>query len=285
MKKILLSLLIVLLILLIAFTFIKGWGFGSVQVLSFADIKSKDEILEREINKAHTLAETDFKKELNDENDNIEKLEDAREQYKQLVGTDENGEINQNSQLERYEMEYLWTQIGNYAKSEGVSLKISVEKSFDAKNQANQTNAATNDDTSSSNSSSSSILSDMQAATVTSTSTGAESTQDALYDLTFEATGLYVSVADFIYDIENDSSLGFKIEDFNMAQHVDASENGFVIGKFTCKNIKIRQVTRTSAEQTQDIRDEATKKADNNTTNTTNSARSTNSTNTAKNNS
>ena len=88
MKKILLSLLIVLLILLIAFTVIQGWNFGSIEVLSFADIKTRNASLEREINKAHSLAESDFKKELQDENVNIDKLEEAREQYKQLVGKD-----------------------------------------------------------------------------------------------------------------------------------------------------------------------------------------------------
>lgn len=54
------------------------------------------------------------------------------------------------------------------------------------------------------------------------------------YDLNFEATGSYVSVTDFIYDIENDSSLGFKIEGFKMAP----GGNG-VKATFICTNIAI----------------------------------------------
>lgn len=41
-----------------------------------------------------------------------------------------------------------------------------------------------------------------------------ESATSGLYDLNFTITGKYADVASFIYDIENDSSLGFKIENF-----------------------------------------------------------------------
>ena len=56
-----------------------------------------------------------------------------------------------------------------------------------------------------------------------------------IYNLTISAIGRYSNVASFIYAIENDSRLGFKIEDFKMVQ----AEDGYVQGTFTCKEIRI----------------------------------------------
>ena len=39
---------------------------------------------------------------------------------------------------------------------------------------------------------------------------------NGLYDLYFTANGTYVGITDFISDIENDSKLGFKIDDFKL---------------------------------------------------------------------
>lgn len=55
------------------------------------------------------------------------------------------------------------------------------------------------------------------------------------FNLNFEVSGLYTDVTQFIYDIENDSKLGFKIDDFKM----QSSDENLVIGKFSCKEIRI----------------------------------------------
>lgn len=64
------------------------------------------------------------------------------------------------------------------------------------------------------------------------------------YNLNFTVSGRYSNVIQFIYDIENDSILGFKIENFNMTgggaadSETDSSEYS-VSGNFICKEIKI----------------------------------------------
>ena len=62
--------------------------------------------------------------------------------------------------------------------------------------------------------------------------TGAEGT----YDLDFSVTGSYICITDFISAIENDSTLGFKIEEFNMRP--SGSE---LQATFTCKDISINK--------------------------------------------
>lgn len=75
---------------------------------------------------------------------------------------------------------------------------------------------------------------------------GATATQGS-YNLQFTATGTYLGITDFIYDIENDSSLGFKIEEFKM---LPENEGGSLKATFTCKDIQIKDITITSSPST-----------------------------------
>ena len=123
-----------------------------------------------------------------------------------------------------------------------------------------------------------------------------ESTTKGLYDLNFTATGKYADVAQFIYDIENDSRLGFKIEDFSMTSASGATDDGKTVynrveGKFTCKEIKIDVK---SIDQSEEKTDNANTTTNSNTEanteantadNTTNTTAETNTTNTTTTNS
>lgn len=115
------------------------------------------------------------------------------------------------------------------------------------------------------------------------------SAQD-IYDLQFTATGSYISITDFISAIENDSSLGFKIEEFKL---VPSSSGSDLQATFVCKDIAIKDVSQSAVTATTDNKlqaDEKTNELNNtnstsNTTNgtannSTNSANTTNSTNT-----
>lgn len=91
------------------------------------------------------------------------------------------------------------------------------------------------------------------------------------YNLMFTVNGSYISITDFISDIENDSTLGFKIEEFKM---VPSSSGKDLQATFVCKDIAIKDVSRTSNPNLGTTKDE------NNTTNSTNSTNTTNTNNT-----
>ena len=116
---------------------------------------------------------------------------------------------------------------------------------------------------------------------VTSGSSGA---QDS-YNLNFTVTGGYVQIEDFISSIENDSTLGFKIEEFKMAPSGNDLQATFV-----CKDIPIKQVSSTTTvtqNTTTDGNNTAnTNTAGNNTTgnNIANAVNNTNTTNNTTNN-
>lgn len=115
------------------------------------------------------------------------------------------------------------------------------------------------------------------------------SAQD-VYDLQFTATGSYISITDFISAIENDSSLGFKIEEFKL---VPSSSGSDLQATFVCKDIAIKDVSQSAVTTTTDNKLQADEKTNglnntngtSNTTNgtannSTNNANTTNSTNT-----
>jgi hypothetical protein len=96
-------------------------------------------------------------------------------------------------------------------------------------------------------------------------------TTENTYNLKFTATGSYISITDFISDIENDSDLGFKIEEFTMLPGTGSD----LQATFVCKGISINDIQATTSTTTTSEDTESTV----NTTNTTNT-NSTNTTNT-----
>ena len=90
----------------------------------------------------------------------------------------------------------------------------------------------------------------------------------------FSVTGSYICITDFISAIENDSTLGFKIEEFNMRP--SGSE---LQATFTCKDISINSINKD--ELNENVVVTTTDNTTNNTNATGNTTNSTNTTNTA----
>ena len=72
---------------------------------------------------------------------------------------------------------------------------------------------------------------------VATSSSGAEN----VYDLRFTARGSYVGISEFITGIEDDSKLGYKIEDFKMSP--SSGDDGGVQATFICRDIKINGIS------------------------------------------
>ena len=104
-------------------------------------------------------------------------------------------------------------------------------------------------------------------------SSGAQGT----YNLRFTATGSYISITDFISAIENDSTLGFKIEEFKMQPSGTDLQATFV-----CKDIAIAEVSATTPTTTIDTTNDANSTNNTNATSTSNTASATNTVNVAQ---
>lgn len=91
---------------------------------------------------------------------------------------------------------------------------------------------------------------------------------ESTYNLNFTVNGSYIGITDFISSIENDSSLGFKIEDFKMIPNTDTSD---LQATFVCKDIYIEDISElTTTQNTQQ-----SNTTDTNVTNTTNTTNTT----------
>ena len=233
MKKILISLLVILLLALNFVAILKGINIFGLDILSIGQIKEANDSLDEKIAQATTLASTDFPKTLSGMETDLKKLEEAKKNYEDMVTISTGDQVQLANQYQKYEVEYLWTTIGNHATKEGVVIKIDIV---------------------------------------------AGSTENN-YTLNFTANGSYVGITEFISDIENDSALGFKIENFSMRP---GSSTQDLQATFTCRDITIKDIVNTPAKTKEDTENKDANTTENNADNTnTNSTNSTgNTTNT-----
>lgn len=227
MKKLLISILIALLLILSIFIAINGLNVGKIEVLGIRGINQKNSELDQKIQQATQLSTIDYQKAVDEVEENSKKLTEEKKNYEDmaLLNTDSEGQAT--AQLQKYEVEALWVKLGNHATSEGATMKMDIVKG--------------------------------------------SSTSENMYDLNFTVNGSYISIIDFISDIENDSTLGFKIENFHMSGSGDSLQATFV-----CKEISIIDVNESQVD-TGTNNNNTTNSTTNNTSNT-NSSNSTNST-------
>lgn len=94
---------------------------------------------------------------------------------------------------------------------------------------------------------------------IVASSTGA----DNVNDIKFTADGSYIAITNFIYALENDTELNFRIENFRLLPH----QGEILQSTFTVKNIAIEGNTSTQSITTNDT-DKKTNTIEENTTST-----------------
>ena len=188
MRKVLISVLVGLMIIGSCFFVVNG--FTRIKVYGAKGIDQKDTIIEEKISELSDIisityvgAESNLKQATN-------KLIDSKTEYENQAALSNSNSSSYASKLEAYDIDYLWTKLGNYAKDENVVIKIEVT---------------------------------------------AGSASSNLYNLNFTVTGTYVGATDFIYDIENDTKLGFKIDNFKMTSGSQVE----VVETFSCLDIPL----------------------------------------------
>ena len=210
-------------------------GAGAIGVKGFLGLKEENETIEKKIETLNKTIKNNYSNALLTLDSSKDTLIDSKTEYENQAELSNLNSGNYTS--EKYDIDYLWTKLGNFAKDENIDIKIDVN------------------------------------------SAGVKD----LYNLTFTATGTYSGITAFIYDIENDSKLGFKIDKFSMSGSTD------VIGAtFNCNEIyidlnKIDKGSNSSGNTTNTTGNTTTSSGSSskNTTSNTNTTNTTNSTNTS----
>ena len=235
MKKLLIIILIALVLTLTIYTVVNGLQIGSFSIWGIKKIQEENAALDETVTEATKLASSTFPGKVSEVNASMEELEEQKTTYEDMVAANSTEDVQTASQLSNYTLDFLWTEIGTHATSEGVSIDISL--------------------------------------------TAGTGGQD-VYDLNFTAVGSYVGISEFIRDIEDDSDLAFKIEQFSMTAGESTSS---LRATFVCKNIPIQGISSLGSSTTASPSANMMNSTNTNTINSTNSTSSTtrnNSTNT-----
>lgn len=139
----------------------------------------------------------------------VKTYKDTKEEYEALAETlNTAGEDLDISLVDTYDVDFLWTSIGNYGTEEGIKLKFNIVKSASA------------------------LL---------------ENPAYTMCDLKFTVSGDYIPITDFIYDLEDDNKLGFEISDFFLAKGGDNLQATFTVKNVPINNKNLTELTTTVA--------------------------------------
>lgn len=126
MRKILISILLVLLIVLAYFTIFQGISIGTFQILSAAGIVGLNDDLNAKINDANVRIKQDLQNKKTELSDNVQLLLQSKEDYYDLANVSTESEINEAQTEEVYTTEYLWLRVGRHARNEGVNIRMDI---------------------------------------------------------------------------------------------------------------------------------------------------------------
>lgn len=116
MKKILISVLVLLLLILTYIVFAKGINAGFININSIKNIKNANAQLETDLNTANQLANVTYLNEVENLENAITKLKSAKKDYESKNLQNIDNEILETVQVKTYTIHYLWTVLGNYKK-------------------------------------------------------------------------------------------------------------------------------------------------------------------------
>ena len=240
-RKILMSVLTILLAVLTYFTISNGVSIGSFKTLGLKGLKEQDSQIQSKVETASSLTSSEYPSKLSELNQNAKNLLSKKEEYTDLTTYSTDDQIQAANELQEYEVEYLWAEVGKYATKEGIKIKMDIS---------------------------------------TASSGGQSADGRKMYDLNFTAEGAYIGIALFLSDLQDDSFLEFKIENFALAKG-ESTEN--LKATFVVKDVPIK-IDNLSANTSTDS--DTTGTATNTTNNTTNSTtnNTTSQTNTTNNN-
>lgn len=219
-------------------------------VASVSQLEMASRKLDTQLAQLEKSSDSDYAQKKKELTQIIENYRNTKQEYEQVVSelSDQTADalikMQENDLKDIYDVDFLWTIIGNYATEEGINLKFDVNRNVSSASSLNNT-----------------------------------STNYVICDLQFVITGKYINLADFVRDIEDDDRLNFEINDFDMQK--SGSDLQVTL---TVREIKINSDNLIESNALQDITNDVTQTIDSitsgNTTNTTTNTTTTNTTNT-----
>lgn len=171
MKKLLMTVLLILLLVATYFIIFKNVSLGSWTSKSVTNIKDASQELENKINDTIQKNEQDYPQSIADLEQTIKQFEATKAKYDVKYNYASQNYALGMVEIKEYKIETLWIEIQNYAKKRNIELTLNIVQS---------------------------------------------SAFDSIYNLEITVIGEYDNIISFLYDIEDDNDLNFKIENFKM---------------------------------------------------------------------
>lgn len=200
--------LLILILIISALVCLLLMSFGLGVIPSFAEVEQvrfeKQQVL-GELNYKNSTEFTAKKAALNSA---AEEYKNKKNQYDSLVKDGKITDSDLYDSMELYDIDFLWTIIGNYATQKDVTLQFDVSKSA---------------------------------------TSAAISSQYVMCDLSFTVTGEYIALTDFVYSMENDEKLNFEISNFVLEKGGENLQATFVVKEVPINSSNLSTVPTTSA--------------------------------------
>lgn len=211
---------------------------GVVKLSSVKGIIAKRQEL-KELETSLEEAETNYSTSKETLDTSKKNFETAKKEYDAI--SDETIElIREATTEENYDIEFMWIKLGNYATANnltivmvepGGQMQVTTQSSENTDSTQNTTSETTTNTANSNSTESTDTTSNATANSTTTTSSNA----DTLLTITLE--GSYLNVSDFIFEVENDKELRFKLDNIEMT-YVQGTT---IRTKFDVKNVIIKK--------------------------------------------
>ena len=149
-------------------------GLEKFRIPSYEGLEQEQKVLEANVGKLNNTNGVLFETEKANLATSIKNYKDKKAEYEAMEASQKELAL-QSTDL--YDLDFLWTIIGNYASDQNVILQLDVTKSPNIE---------------------------------------AQSDEYVMCDITFTGMGDYADLVGFIYDVEDDDRMKFEFSDFNM---------------------------------------------------------------------
>lgn len=210
MRKFLLTIVLILTSIACFGIIFFGVKIGNFKINSYSQIEKINEEKELLLNELSNKKNSEFEKKNEELKKAVDEYKTQKAEYDKMVTEGKITDTSIQSSIDLYDVDFLWTTIGNYATQKGVTLQLDVTKS---------------------------------------TTSSAISSEYIMCDLSFTITGEYIPITDFIYSIEDDDQLGFEIRDFILEKGGENLQATFKVKDVPINNKNLLAVpTSASAE-------------------------------------
>lgn len=206
MRKIILIVILALSIFLCYTVVANGVELGeNFKISNFKEVEDASKQVDTLISQLVNVNDIEYKSKQTSLETAIKAYKDAKEEYEDMASIIESNDDDEIdiSMVDIYDVDFLWTVIGNYGTEEGIALKFDVTQS---------------------------------------TSATSSSTDYTMCDLKFTVSGDYIPITEFIYHIEDDNKLGFEISDFEIAKGGDNLQATFTVKGVPINNANLTEL-------------------------------------------